>query len=59
MLTDFLLAHGVQFFASGWTQFAVAFGIDFNFSLKNGLTRYTQGNKSVILRSFFNVSRKF
>ena len=29
MLTDFLLAHGVQFFASGWTQFAVAFGMAF------------------------------
>lgn len=29
MLTDFLLAHGVSFFASGWTQFAAAFGMAF------------------------------
>ena len=29
MLTDFLISHGYQFFASGWTQFAAAFGMAF------------------------------
>lgn len=29
MLTDFLLNHGVSFFASGWMQFAAAFGLSF------------------------------
>lgn len=29
MLTDFFLTHGVSFFASGWTQFAAAFGMAF------------------------------
>ena len=29
MLTDFLIGHGFNFFASGWTQFAVAFGMAF------------------------------
>ena len=29
MLTDFLIERGFQFFASGWTQFAVAFAVSF------------------------------
>ena len=29
MLTDFFLARSVTFFASGWTQFAAAFGLSF------------------------------
>lgn len=29
MLTDFLLSRGFVFFASGWTQFAAAFGVAF------------------------------
>lgn len=29
MLTDFFLAHGAVFFASGWTQFAAGFGLAF------------------------------
>ena len=29
MLTDFLISRGFQFFASGWTQFAAAFGMAF------------------------------
>ena len=29
MLTDFFIAHGFSFFASGWTQFAAAFGTAF------------------------------
>ena len=29
MLTDFLIEHGFHFFASGWTQFAVAFAVSF------------------------------
>lgn len=29
MLTDFFLSRGVSFFASGWTQFAAAFGLAF------------------------------
>lgn len=29
MLTDFLLSRGFSFFASGWTQFAAAFGVAF------------------------------
>lgn len=29
MLTSFFLAHGATFFASGWTQFAAAFGLAF------------------------------
>jgi len=29
MLTDFLISRGYQFFASGWTQFAAAFGMAF------------------------------
>lgn len=29
MLTDFFLNHGISFFASGWTQFAAAFGLSF------------------------------
>ena len=29
MLTDFLLFRGLRFFASGWTQFAAAFGMAF------------------------------
>ncbi len=29
MLTNFFLAHGYSFFASGWTQFAAAFGVAF------------------------------
>ncbi|MDE6570921.1 MAG: phospho-N-acetylmuramoyl-pentapeptide-transferase [Alphaproteobacteria bacterium] len=29
MLTDFLLRHGYSFFASGWMQFAAAFGLAF------------------------------
>lgn len=29
MLTDFLISRGYQFFASGWTQFATAFGVAF------------------------------
>lgn len=29
MLTDFFLSRGVGFFASGWTQFAAAFGVAF------------------------------
>ena len=29
MLTSFLLNHGASFFASGWTQFAAAFGLAF------------------------------
>ncbi len=29
MLTDFFLSHGAVFFASGWTQFASAFGVSF------------------------------
>lgn len=29
MLTDFFLSHGATFFASGWTQFAAAFGLAF------------------------------
>ncbi len=29
MLTDFMINHGYQFFASGWTQFATAFGVAF------------------------------
>ena len=29
MLTDFFISRGYQFFASGWTQFAAAFGMAF------------------------------
>ena len=29
MLTDFLIGRGFNFFASGWTQFAAAFGVAF------------------------------
>ena len=29
MLTDFFLSRGYSFFASGWTQFAAAFGLSF------------------------------
>ncbi len=29
MLTDYFLAHSFSFFASGWTQFAAAFGVSF------------------------------
>ena len=29
MLTDFMINHSYQFFASGWTQFAAAFGVAF------------------------------
>lgn len=29
MLTSFFLSHGATFFASGWTQFAAAFGLAF------------------------------
>ena len=29
MLTDFLIERGFHFFASGWTQFAVAFAVSF------------------------------
>ena len=29
MLTSFFLGHGATFFASGWTQFAGAFGVAF------------------------------
>ena len=29
MLTDFLIDRGLHFFASGWTQFAAAFGMSF------------------------------
>lgn len=29
MLTDFFISHGISFFASGWTQFAAAFGLAF------------------------------
>ncbi len=29
MLTDYLLRHGYTFFASGWMQFAAAFGLSF------------------------------
>lgn len=29
MLTDFFFEHGASFFASGWTQFAAAFGLAF------------------------------
>ena len=29
MLTDFLVSNNIQFFASGWTQFAASFGLAF------------------------------
>ena len=29
MLTDFMINHGVNLFASGWIQFAAAFGLAF------------------------------
>ena len=29
MLTNFFLSRGFSFFASGWTQFAAAFGLSF------------------------------
>lgn len=29
MLTDFFVSNGISFFASGWTQFAAAFGLAF------------------------------
>lgn len=29
MLTDFFISRGISFFASGWTQFAAAFGVAF------------------------------
>ena len=29
MLTNYFLSHGAYFFASGWTQFAFAFGCAF------------------------------
>lgn len=36
MLTDYLLAHGVRFFASGWMQAACAFGVAFLIMLMFG-----------------------
>ena len=49
MLTDFLLSHGFHFFASGWTQFGVAFGMAFIIMIVFGRTfirfmRKIQGN---------------
>lgn len=36
MLTDFIINHGWSFFASGWTQFAAAFGMAFMIMLVFG-----------------------
>ena len=36
MLTDFLIGHGFNFFASGWTQFAAAFGTAFTIMIVFG-----------------------
>lgn len=36
MLTDYFLSHGISFFASGWMQFAGAFGIAFSIMLLFG-----------------------
>lgn len=49
MLTDFLIEHGFHFFASGWTQFAVAFAVSFMIMIVFGrgfirLMRKIQGN---------------
>ena len=38
MLTDFLVSKGIQFFASGWTQFAAAFGMAFIIMIVFGRT---------------------
>ena len=38
MLTDFLISRGFNFFASGWTQFAAAFGIAFMIMIVFGRT---------------------
>ena len=42
MLTNYLLAHGVYAFASGWAQFAAAFGVSFLIMLffGRGFIRY-------------------
>ena len=49
MLTDFLIEHGFHFFASGWTQFAVAFAVSFMIMIVFGrgfirFMRKIQGN---------------
>ena len=36
MLTSFFLGHGATFFASGWTQFAGAFGVAFSIKASLG-----------------------
>lgn len=38
MLTDFLISRGYNFFASGWTQFAAAFGVAFMIMIVFGRT---------------------
>jgi len=38
MLTDFFIGHGLNFFASGWTQFAAAFGVAFMIMIIFGRT---------------------
>lgn len=38
MLTDYLLSRGFHFFASGWTQFATAFGMAFMIMIVFGRT---------------------
>lgn len=38
MLTDYLLSRGFNFFASGWTQFATAFGMAFMIMIVFGRT---------------------
>lgn len=38
MLTDFFISHGMNFFASGWVQFAAAFGVAFMIMIIFGRT---------------------
>ena len=38
MLTDFMISRGIHFFASGWTQFAAAFGMAFLIMIVFGRT---------------------
>ncbi len=63
MLTDFFLSRGYSFFASGWTQFAAAFGLSFLIMFLFGrpfvaAMRHIQGKGQPISENVPEVHRK-